>query len=86
MENCCVDVLKIDKCFIDDIEKDKASRAIVKTIIDLATMLDAHIIAEGVENIAQLAHLNMVNCHAYQGYLFSSAVSAQDFSDLITEM
>ncbi|MCF7971266.1 MAG: EAL domain-containing protein [Methylococcaceae bacterium] len=78
-----VDVLKIDKCFIDDIEKDKASRAIVKTIIDLATMLDAQIIAEGVENIAQLAHLNMVNCHAYQGYLFSPAVSAQDFSDLI---
>jgi len=78
-----VDVLKIDKCFIDDIEKDKASRAIVKTIIDLAAMLDAHIIAEGVENIAQLAHLNMVNCYAYQGFLFSPAISAQDFSDLI---
>jgi len=79
-----VDVLKIDKCFIDDIEKDKASRAIVKTIIDLATMLDAHIIAEGVENIAQLAHLNMVNCHAYQGYLYSPALSAEDFGNLMT--
>jgi len=78
-----VDILKIDKCFIDDIQKDKASRAIVSTIISLADMLGANVIAEGVEDQEQADYLALVQCHTYQGFLCSPAVPAQKFSELL---
>jgi len=78
-----VDILKIDKCFIDDIKKDKASRAVVSTIISLADMLGANVIAEGVEDQEQADYLALAQCHTYQGFLCSPAVSAQKFSELL---
>jgi len=83
LKNFPVDILKIDKCFIDDIKKDKASRAIVSAIISLAEILDANVIAEGVEEQYQADYLSSIQCHTYQGFLCSPAVSAQKFSTLL---
>lgn len=73
-----IDKLKIDKSFIDHIEEKEDSRAIVKTIIDLAHHLQLTVVAEGVENKAQLNLLREYGCEEIQGYLISRPVPAKE--------
>lgn len=65
-----VSVLKIDKAFIDGIENNSESRTVVRAIIGLARALGLQLVAEGVENQAQLAELRNHGCDFIQGYLF----------------
>ncbi|WP_178862037.1 bifunctional diguanylate cyclase/phosphodiesterase [Thiomicrorhabdus cannonii] len=78
-----VDMLKIDKSFIDDIETDNDSRAIIQAIISMAHSLNLQVIAEGVENEQQRQYLEMQGCDFYQGYLSSPALSADEFEKFI---
>ncbi len=78
-----LDVLKIDKCFVDDIDNKSANLAIVNSIVSMAKMLNAHIVAEGVEQQSQLKILDDAGCDLYQGYLFSPAVTFLDFEALL---
>jgi len=79
-----VDVLKIDKCFVDNVSTSKADLAVINAIVSMGKMLDAKIIVEGVESEHQLTTLNNNNeCSAYQGYLFSPAVTADKFKSLV---
>jgi len=78
-----LDVLKIDKCFVDDITVKPSNLAIVHSIVSMAKMLDAHIVAEGVEDEEQLKILNTAGCNCYQGYLFNPALKAAVFENLI---
>lgn len=78
-----LDVLKIDKCFVDDISEKPSNLAIVHSIVSMAKMLDAHIVAEGVENPEQLNILYTAGCNCYQGYLFNPALKVSEFEDLI---
>jgi EAL domain-containing protein (putative c-di-GMP-specific phosphodiesterase class I) len=66
-----IDILKIDKSFIDDITIDQTKFAVGKLIIDLAHTLGLRTVAEGVERPEQAAALRELRCHAAQGYLFS---------------
>lgn len=63
-----VDVLKIDKSFIDKLEKN--DRIILSNIIRMATDLEMDIVAEGVETWQQLECLKQMECKVVQGYLF----------------
>lgn len=74
-----VDLLKIDQSFIRDCTHDSNDAEIVRAIIAMARSLKLELIAEGVETSAQLAFLQKEECHAYQGYLFSPAVTEQAF-------
>jgi len=74
--------LKIDKIFIDDIEKDSR---IVKSIISLAHQLNLKVIAEGVENKEQLEILSKIDCDYIQGYYFSAPISADKMQKLILD-
>jgi EAL domain-containing protein (putative c-di-GMP-specific phosphodiesterase class I) len=65
-----IDVLKIDKSFIDDISSDQ-QRALVHAIVRLAETLNLMVIAEGVETDAQRDVLAGMGCPLGQGYLFS---------------
>ncbi|MDX1347744.1 MAG: EAL domain-containing protein [Thiomicrorhabdus chilensis] len=78
-----VDILKIDKSFVDDIETDKDDRAIIKAIISMAHSLELKVLAEGVENEQQRAYLAQQDCDFYQGYLTSQALPADEFIDFI---
>ncbi|MEU7901329.1 bifunctional diguanylate cyclase/phosphodiesterase [Actinoplanes sp. NPDC049118] len=69
-----VDVLKIDKSFIDDILASRQQRALVDAIVTLAQNLDLAVVAEGVEDGAQRALLERMGCPYGQGYLFSEPV------------
>ncbi len=74
-----VDILKIDKSFIDNIEHDETSRAIARAIITVAHDLKLEVVAEGVETQEQLAILKQLNCDTVQGYLTGKPVAPKDF-------
>jgi diguanylate cyclase (GGDEF)-like protein len=73
-----VDVLKIDRAFIDGLGTDAEDTAIVASIMSMAHAMGLHVIAEGVETAEQAAELLKLGCGVAQGYLFSAAVSPGD--------
>lgn len=73
--------LKIDRSFIEDLNEDRNSEAIVKTIIDLAHNLGLTVIAEGIENVTSLRFLEAHGCHLIQGFLLASPMNKDDFED-----
>lgn len=80
-----LDVLKIDKSFIEDLTAKAEDAAIVMTIISLAHNLNLKVIAEGVELEEQLKFLQNLNCDEWQGYLYSQPVSAESFRELLRQ-
>ncbi len=78
-----VDSLKIDRSFIKDIENDENDKAIVSAVIVMAHSLKLSVIAEGVENIAQLDFLSKMNCDIIQGYFFSKPLYLNNFISFI---
>ncbi len=75
-----LDQLKIDQSFVRDIDTDPGDKVIVQTIIGMGCNLGLHVIAEGVENDAQVEFLEKQGCHAFQGYLFSRPLPADEFA------
>ncbi|MFS0574429.1 bifunctional diguanylate cyclase/phosphodiesterase [Sporosarcina sp. 179-K 3D1 HS] len=72
-----IDIIKIDRSFIKDIETDVKNAAIARTIINLAHNLGMDVIAEGVEKELQAQILLEANCYKAQGFLYSKAVPAE---------
>jgi diguanylate cyclase len=71
-----VSILKIDKAFIDDVEKNDKDQGIVKAIISMAHEMGMRVVAEGVENRGQLEFLIDEGCLYIQGYLFSKPLTS----------
>jgi EAL domain-containing protein (putative c-di-GMP-specific phosphodiesterase class I) len=65
-----IDILKIDKSFVDGLGEDEDTRSIVTTIIALARALKMSVIAEGVETDVQARHLVAAGCDYAQGWHF----------------
>lgn len=80
-----LDRLKIDKSFIDEIDTDKNTRNIVRTIIDLCNNLNLYCIIEGVETENQLAALEQVGGRYVQGYYFSRPLTPVDALNYLTQ-
>jgi diguanylate cyclase (GGDEF)-like protein len=80
-----IDTLKIDKSFVSDVCKDPHDTAIVRAIINLGHALDLTVVAEGVETKEQLQYLSALECDVVQGFLFSKALSAKAFEELLIE-
>lgn len=78
-----IDALKIDRSFIQDTPNDAEAMAITRTIIAMGHALRLKIVAEGVETPAQVDFLRQAGCDVLQGYRFSEAVSAEEFSALL---
>ncbi|MET3132032.1 diguanylate cyclase (GGDEF)-like protein/PAS domain S-box-containing protein [Oxalobacteraceae bacterium GrIS 1.11] len=74
-----LDQLKIDQSFVRDVLNDPNDAAIVRTIVALGQSFGLAVIAEGVETEPQRAFLEENGCHAYQGYLFSRPLAAEQF-------
>ncbi|MFK8075211.1 MAG: putative bifunctional diguanylate cyclase/phosphodiesterase [Granulosicoccus sp.] len=73
-----VDTLKIDKSFIDGIPTDSGSKLMVKAITELCLGFDYDIVAEGVEDVQQLAFLRRLNIPHVQGYFFSKPLPSDE--------
>ena len=71
--NFPVDIIKIDKTFIDRLLIDRSSQLIVESLIDLARKLGMRVVAEGIETEAQAERLQELGCQIGQGYLFARA-------------
>jgi len=80
-----LDQIKIDQSFVRDIATDPNDAAIVQTIIAMTETMGLNVIAEGVENEAQMEFLDLRGCHAFQGYLFSKPVPLEQFEALLQQ-
>ncbi|MGW0908945.1 aminotransferase class I/II-fold pyridoxal phosphate-dependent enzyme [Streptomyces sp. NPDC002853] len=78
-----VDVLKIDKSFIDDIADDTRQLALVEGIVHLADTMGLQVIAEGIEQAAQRDLLTAMGCGFGQGYLFARPLTAEQGERLL---
>jgi len=74
-----VDVLKIDRSFVDGLGDDPEDTAIVTAIVGMARALGLSLVAEGVETERQLAELVRLGCQRAQGFLFSRPVPVEQF-------
>ncbi|MGB5724546.1 MAG: EAL domain-containing protein [Parasphingorhabdus sp.] len=70
------DKIKIDRCFVDEVDSREDCRAIIRAVTGLATSLGMVTTAEGVERSDQLSQLKLEGCVQVQGYLFSKAMPA----------
>lgn len=80
-----LDVVKIDRSFITEIETSDQARILVQHLISIATTLGKKVVAEGVETEVQLRHLEEANCHYVQGFLVSRAKATEDFLHLLAD-
>ena len=80
-----VDILKIDKSFIDNVSRRGKEQELAQSIIELGQTLGLEIVAEGVEDAAQLGWLRARQCDLAQGFLFSEPVGADALSDFLRQ-
>lgn len=78
-----VDVIKIDRSFINELSNDEGGTAIVLALLDLARNLKIEVVAEGVESSVQAEFLRSQGCDQAQGYLFGEAIPARDVDELL---
>jgi diguanylate cyclase (GGDEF)-like protein len=79
-----VDTLKIDRSFVEGIDRNAQDAAIVQSVVALARTLHLDVIGEGIESQAQAAHLRALGCDRGQGYLFARPEPADTISQLLT--
>lgn len=77
-----IDVLKIDRSFVENLERDAEDQAIVAGIVQLAHSLGKSVVAEGVSSAAQVALLRATRCDVMQGFAVGHPVSAAAVSAL----
>ncbi len=78
-----IDVLKIDKAFVQHLPHRREDSAITSAIISLAHNLGVRVVAGGVETAEQLAYLKARDCTSAQGFIFSPPVPAHKFEELM---
>ena len=85
LRNLPVDVLKVDKAFIDRVTLDSQDAALTEAIISMSSRMNLTTVAEGVEDIGQAAWLTGVNCDFGQGFLWSKPVPLDSARSLVAD-
>ena len=78
-----LDVLKLDKEFLDDFDTDSDEKLIIPSIIDMAKKLNLTVVCEGVETSEQVNFLREVGCDFAQGYFYSKPIPQDRFDELL---
>lgn len=78
-----VSSIKIDKSFVDSVQHNRGSRAVIASIVRLAEGFDATVVAEGVEDVAQALALRELGCDLVQGFLFAPGIDPASAEQLI---
>ncbi|WP_275864473.1 GGDEF domain-containing phosphodiesterase [Vibrio sp. CAU 1672] len=79
-----IDVLKIDKYFIDDLAEDSKTELLVESMTQMAHALGCAVVAEGVENKEQLHILQLIGCDFAQGYLLNRPTEAEHLPGVLS--
>lgn len=85
LRNLPVDILKIDRTFVQDIASDEKTRKIIGAIIDLAKELEIEIVAEGIESSEILDILDSLGCDIAQGYLLNKPLPSKEIVTILGE-
>ena len=80
-----LDYLKVDKSLVTDIGGSARDRVVVHGVVDMARSLGLGVIAEGVEDPAQLDQLVRAGCNWYQGFLCSPPMAADALQDFVRQ-
>jgi EAL domain-containing protein (putative c-di-GMP-specific phosphodiesterase class I) len=80
-----VDILKVDKSFIDEVSEGGESSALTAAVIELAGILNLKPVAEGIERADQLERLMELNCDLGQGYLFARPLAPGALETMLAE-
>ncbi len=83
LQNLPIDTLKIDRCFVREMDYSTEKLTMVRAIASLAHNLKLNIVVEGIETTTQLAILKDLNCHQGQGYYFAKPLSAESITTLL---
>jgi EAL domain-containing protein (putative c-di-GMP-specific phosphodiesterase class I) len=75
-------IVKIDRSFVDGLAASTADQAIVRAVVTLAGELGMSVVAEGVETIEQRDQVRRLGCQSMQGYLFSRPVPPEEIAAL----
>jgi EAL domain-containing protein (putative c-di-GMP-specific phosphodiesterase class I) len=78
-----IDMLKIDRSFIDGLVRDAEDEAIVTAVISMGRALHVNVVAEGVETTEQAAQLQSLGCNFAQGYLFARPLAPAAIDELL---
>ena len=83
LQNMPIDIIKIDKTFIDKIDFDKKGNNLVDYIILIAKKLNLKTVAEGIENEEQAKYLKEIDCDLLQGYYYSKPLESSQYEKLL---
>ncbi|MGE3298195.1 MAG: EAL domain-containing protein [Porticoccaceae bacterium] len=72
--------IKIDRSFVSNLIDDPNNAAIVKGMVAIAAAFSLHLVAEGVETLAEAEFLRALGCHCHQGYLYAKPLPAEEFT------
>lgn len=84
LQSLPIDTLKIDRCFVMQMDKSAEKVEIVKAIASLAHSLKIKIVVEGIETATQLALIRDLNCHEGQGYFFAKPLNPESVAALLS--
>lgn len=83
LQNMPIDTLKIDRCFVREMDCSTEKLTMVRAIANLAHGLKLNIVVEGIETTTQLAILKDLNCHQGQGYYFAKPLCVESITTLL---
>lgn len=78
-----VDIIKIDKSFLDETETSETSKTIIRKMVELTQELNKKVVCEGVETGSQADYLRDVSCDIAQGYLYAKPMPMEEFEKLL---
>ena len=79
------DMLKLDMEFLKGFETNEKSKPLIKSVVEMAKLINMHTLAEGVETEEQAKFLNSIGCEKLQGYLISKPITYEDLNNGIAE-
>ncbi len=80
-----VDIIKIDKSFLDETESSETSKIIIRKTVELTQELDKTVVCEGVETENQADYLRGIRCDMAQGYLYAKPMPMEEFENLLNK-
>ncbi len=83
LANFPVDVVKVDRSFVERVEIDPVKSAIVSAVVNLSSVIGITTVIEGVETKEQLHHLQSIGCTTVQGFYFAKPMPADDLTEML---